>query len=283
MYLAVDIGGTKTLLACFDLSGKLIDTVKFPTPRDYDDFLIDFKHYLKFLKIVNYQAACVAVPGKIDRKHGRAVAYGTLVWHIAPVEADIEKIVDCPVVIENDAKLAGLSEATLVIKEFNSVLYVTIGTGIGTAVIMNGVIDPALADSEGGQIWLDFRGKRAQWEDIVSGKAIVNRFGLRASEINDVKIWQEIANDIAQGLIQLIVVIQPQVIILGGGVVTNFDEFIDLLKQSLKKYELPLTPIPPILKAQRPEEAVIYGCYELARQKFGYHVKPKLKLASTKP
>lgn len=91
MYLAVDIGGTKTLLACFDDKGKLLDTVKFPTPRDYEDFLSDFKHYLRFLKVVNYQAAGVAVPGKIDRKHGRAVAYGTLVWPVVPIEADIEK------------------------------------------------------------------------------------------------------------------------------------------------------------------------------------------------
>src|SRR3989344_845866 len=275
MYLAVDIGGTKTLLACFDDKGKLLDTVKFPTPTDYKDFLTDFKHYLQFLKVVNYQAAGVAVPGKLDRKHGRAVAYGNLLWPVVAIEADIENIVGCPVVIENDSKLAGLSEALLIIKEFKNVLYITIGTGISSAIIMNGTIDPAMADSEGGQLWLDFRGKRVQWEDIVSGKAIVKRFGKRASEIEDKATWQQIADDIAQGLIQLIVVIQPEVIVLGGGVVTNYDEFDDLLKNSLKRYEMPLTPIPPIRKAKRPEEAVIYGAYEIARQRFGHDIKNK--------
>lgn len=164
-------------------------------------------------------------------------------------------------------------------------LYVTIGTGISDAVIMNGKIDPALADSEGGQMWLDHRGKRVQWEDIVSGRAIVRRFGKRASEIEDQSTWQEIANDIAKGLIQLIVVIQPQVIILGGGVGAHFSNFIDLLTKSLKTYELPLTPIPPIRRAQRPEEAVIYGGFELARQRFSHEKKkpaPAKQLAKTK-
>ena len=282
MYLAVDIGGTKTLLACFDDKGKLLDTVKFPTPRDYDDFLIDFEHYLKILKVVNYQAAGVAVPGKIDRVHGRAVAYGNLVWPVVSIEADVERIVDCPVVIENDTKLAGLSEAILIKKEFKNVLYITISTGISCGLITNGVIDPAMQDSEGGQIWLQWHGKQVQWEDVASGRAIVERFGKRASEIHDQKIWQQIASDIALGMINLIVVIQPEVIVLGGGVVTGFNEFIGLLQQSLKRYELPLTPIPPIRKAQRPEEAVIYGAYELAQQRFGHHSKPKSKLAKTK-
>ncbi|HLC92012.1 MAG TPA: ROK family protein [Candidatus Saccharimonadales bacterium] len=284
MYLAVDIGGTKTLLACFDDKGKLLDTIKFPTPTKYDDFLTDLKHYLQFIKIVNFQAAGVAVPGKLDRKHGRALAYGNLVWPVVPIEADVEKIVACPVVIENDSKLAGLSEALLIKKEFKNVLYITIGTGISSGLITNGIIDPAMQDSEGGQMWLDHKGKRMQWEDIVSGKAIVRRFGKRASQIEDQATWQRIADDIAQGLIQLIVVIQPEVIVLGGGVVTNFNEFIGLLQKSLKRYEMPLTPIPPIRKAQRPEEAVIYGAFELARQRFGHESKKKpLRQAQSKP
>lgn len=284
MYLAVDIGGTKTLLACFDDKGKLLDTIKFPTPTKYDDFLDDLKHYLQFIKVVNFQAACVGVPGKLDRERGRALAFGTLKWPTVPIEADIEKIVNCPVVIENDSKLAGLSEALLIIKEFKNVLYITIGTGISSGLITNGVIDPAMQDSEGGHMWLDYRGKRMQWEDIVSGRAIVKRFGKRASEIEDKTTWQKIADDIAQGMIQLIVVIQPEVIVLGGGVNTNFNEFDDLLKKSLKRYEMPLTPIPPIRKAQRPEEAVIYGAYELARQHFGHEPNKKpLRRAQGKP
>jgi len=265
MYLAVDIGGTKTLAASFDDSGKIIEKIRFATSPDYDEFLQNFEQTVAQLKHRDYKKAAVAVPGLLDREHGRAVGFGTLPWPEVPIESDIEKIVNCPVIIENDSKAAGLSEAILIIKEFKRVLYVTIGTGISDALIVNGVIDVGMTDSEGGQMWLDYRGKRVQWEDIASGRAIVERYGKRASDIHDAKTWTAIAEDIAIGLINLIVVIQPEVIVLGGGVDTNFDEYIDLLRASLKKYETPLTPIPPIRAAQKPEEAVIYGCYELAK------------------
>jgi predicted NBD/HSP70 family sugar kinase len=265
MYLAVDIGGTKTLVAVFDDEGKIIEQARFETAAEYSNFLSDLKNNITSLSTKNFTAACVAVPGRLDREKGLGLGYGNLNWGVVHIRDDIEALLNCHVIIENDAKLAGLSEALLIKNEFKIVLYVTIGTGIGTALIVNGVIDVGLANSEGGQIWLDYHGKRVQWEDIASGKAIVERFGKRASDIHDKETWEIIANDIALGLIDLIAMVQPQVIVLGGGVDTNFDDFYALLTEALKKYETSLVPIPPIRQAKRPEEAVIYGCLELAR------------------
>ncbi len=101
---------------------------------------------------------------------------------------------------------------------------------------------------------------------MASGRAIVERFGKRASDIDDPKTWQIISHDMALGLIDLVSVIQPEVIVMGGGVSTNFDKYIAYLRKELKQYETPLVPVPPIIKAQRPEEAVIYGCYDYIRQ-----------------
>jgi predicted NBD/HSP70 family sugar kinase len=269
MYLAVDIGGTKTLLACFDKSGEIIEELKFPTPQDYNEFLKELKSRLVELKTKDFQAATVAVPGRLDRENGRALGYGTLSWGPEPIQADLEKIANCPFLIENDAKLAGLSEARLIKKEFKTVLYVTVGTGIGTAVIVGGTIDQGLADSEGGQIWVEHQGKHIQWEDLVSGKAIVKQFGKRARDISDPETWQKIARYLALGMVNLIAVIQPDVIVIGGGVGKYFTRFDNFLVSELKKYETPLVPTPPIKPAIRPEEAVIYGCYELAKARYG--------------
>ncbi len=185
------------------------------------------------------------------------------------MEADIEKILNCPVVIENDAKLAGLSEALALDAKPENVLYVTIGTGISCALITDGKINAAMADSEGGLILVEFRDKMTQWEDVISGRAIVERFGKRATDINDERTWKIISRDIAVGLIDLIAVIQPDLIIMGGGVNTNFKKYIMPLKDVLKKFETPLVPIPPIIQAKHPEEAVIYGCYALAKERYG--------------
>lgn len=270
MYLAVDIGGTKTLLACIDEAGVIQEQTKFATPPGYERFLKELEENVAKLTTKDFQRSCVAVPGKIDRYRGIGVAFGNLPWQHVPIQADIEAIVRCPVIIENDANLAGLSEAMMVKDEFKKVLYVTISTGIGTGIIINGKIDPSFADSEGGHILLEHEGKLRPWEEFASGKAVFERFGKRASDIDasETGTWKRIAHDIALGLIDLIAVIQPEVIVFGGGLDTNYEKFIAPLREELKRYEMPLVPIPELRKAARPEEAVVYGCYDLIKAQY---------------
>jgi predicted NBD/HSP70 family sugar kinase len=112
---------------------------------------------------------------------------------------------------------------------------------------------------------LEHHGKMVTWESFASGKAIVKRFGKRAEDIHDAKTWKIISHDISLGLIDLIAVLQPEVIVFGGGVDIFFERFKEHLEDALKKYETPLTPIPPLIKAARPNEAVVYGCYDYAK------------------
>lgn len=268
MYLGIDIGGTKTLIALLNNQGVIKESHRFPTPKIYTAFLKEVAVTVANLSTSECVAAGVAAPGFIDRGKGTVRAFGNLLWKDIPLRQDLKKLLGCPVVVENDANLAGLSEAML-IKQYHSVLYVTISTGIGTGIINNQQIDPELADSEGGQIMLEHQGKLQPWEDFASGSAIVSRFGKRASEITDQKTWHIIAHDIALGLYDLIAFIQPDAVVLGGGVLTYFDRFKDLLNKELKRYETPLIQIPPILQAQRPNEAVVYGCYDLAKSVYG--------------
>jgi len=266
MYLAVDIGATKVLMAVFTNDGKLLERTKFPTGESYAKLIDDLKTEFKKLKQQDFQKAVIAVPGLLDRQAGIGIAFGNRPWKNVPIRDDTEQFLNCPVLIENDAKLAALSEALLIINDFKKVLYVTISTGISAGLIVNGVIDPNLANSESGHMRLEHNGKLEKWQDFASGRAIVAKYGQRASEITDKTIWKAIAKDITVGLIDLIAVIQPEVIILGGGVGAHFDKFEKPLIQELNRYSLPLVPIPPIRMAQNPEEAVIYGCYSLAKR-----------------
>jgi len=268
MFLGVDIGGTKTLVAVLTNEGAIRESIKFPTPKTYPDFLKDLAIAVASLTTKEFVAAGVAAPGRVDREHGVALAFGNLPWHDVPLKRDVHRIVRCPVVIDNDANLAGLSEAML-LPDYDTVLYVTVSTGIGTGIITNQEIDPEFADSEGGSILLEHKGKLQKWEDFASGRAIVRRFGKRASDITDEKVWKIIAKDISVGLFDLITFIQPDVVVLGGGVGTHFDSFDDYLAQEMTRFATPITPIPPICRAQRPEEAVVYGCYYLAKKTYG--------------
>lgn len=269
MYGAIDTGGTKTLIAVLDDDGNSLEQIKFPTPKDYREFLAELDKAWHSLKNNDVRALTIAMPGLIDREHGLVHAFGNLSWKDIPIHADLEKIVHCPVLLENDANLAGLSEAILLLPEYQKTLYVTISTGIGTGYIVNGAIDPDLADSEGGDIIIEHNGIMQKWESFASGKAIVAKYGKRASEIDDPEIWKAVSKDFAAGMIDLIAIIQPDAIVIGGGVGSHFEKYGDFLIAELKKYENPMMKIPPILQAQRAEEAVIYGCYELAKKKFG--------------
>jgi len=268
MYLGIDIGGTKTLVASLDDNGVIQESLKFPTPKKYDEFLKELAENVARLSTKEFLACGVGAPGKINRAQGVVVALGNLGWKNVPLQKDVRAVVRCPVAIENDANLAGLSEAMLR-PEHEKVLYVTVSTGIGTGFIVNRGIEPELADSEGGQMLLEHHGKLEAWEDFASGRAIFRRFGKRASEITDEKIWRIIAHDIALGLVDLIALMQPDVIVLGGGVGTHYDKFKNFLATELESFENPLLKLPVIEEAQRPELAVIYGCYDLAKKVYG--------------
>ncbi len=265
MYLAVDIGGTKTLVGVFTNAGSLSESVKFATPTNYDDFLQALRQSLAGLKCQEFDQAAVAAPGLIDRKQGIALTFGRLPWQNTPIKHDVRQLVHCPVIVENDTKLAALSEAKNIISEFKKVLYVTISTGISAGLIVNGVIDKELADSESGHMMLEYKGKIQPWEDFASGRAIVAKYGKKASEINDPEIWRSIAQTFAIGLINVIAIIQPEVIVIGGGVGSHFKKFQLPLLAWLEQYKTNMVPIPPLRPAIRPEEAVIYGCYHLAK------------------
>lgn len=268
MYAGVDVGGTKTLVAVLDDNGVVRESKKFPTPRDYHHFVLELKHTVAFLTTKEFRAAGVAIPGKLDRKHGRAISLGNLPWSNVPIGADCEKIFNCPAIIENDANLAGLSEAMLQ-KKYKNVLYITVSTGIGSGFISNQAIVPSFADSEGGNILLPYNDKLVKWEHFASGKAIYKHFGKKAADITDEAAWKTIARHLALGLFEHIAILQPDLIIIGGSIGTYFSKYEAYLKAELKKYELPIVPIPPIVEAKRPEEAVIYGCYDLAKQTYG--------------
>ena len=265
MYAAVDIGGTKTLIIIFDEQGSVQEELKFPTPPDYGDFLKQISNAVNELSTKEFAGVGVAAPGKIDHKRGQLVAAGNLSWQNEPIQADFERLFSAPVSLENDAKTAALSEARAAGPDYETVVYITISTGVGIGVCENGKLDKALENAEVGWMSIEHEGHAVPWEKIASGSAIVKKYGKRASELDDDKAWDEISRNIAKGLIAVIAMTQPDLIVFGGGVGNHLDKFKAPLLRYLKQYENPMVSIPPIKKSSHPEEAVAYGCFELAK------------------
>lgn len=272
MYAGVDVGGTKTLVAVLNDEGVIREQAKFPTPKNYDHFLLELRHALAHFEHQDFRAAGVGIPAtEFDREHGRARSFGNLPWRNVPIEHDMERIFKCPVVVENDAKMATLSEYMLLRHEFKKVLYITVSTGIGYGLVDRGELDRNIGDAGGRVMLLEYKGKHVPWESFAAGRAIVERFGKKAMDIHDEATWRIICRDLAKGFVELIAVTEPEVIVIGGSVGTYFDRYGAILKEEIRKYHLPLITLPKLRGAQRPETAVIYGCYDLAKQTFGHH------------
>lgn len=269
MYAAVDIGGTKTLVAVFDSDGEVVEQIKFPTPKDYSVFGKELADTVAKLSTKSFEQGAVGIRGNIDREAGVSLQDDVLPWGKSPVRDDCEKVFGCPFALENDSKLAGLSEALLVNDKYRKALYVTISTGVGSAFIVDGVLDKDTQDSEIGKSVYEHDGEIRQLEDFASGRAIVEKYGKRASDLDDEQAWREISLNFAIGLLNAIVAFTPDIVIIGGGVGSHFKKFERPLNEAIQKIKPDEIDLPPIRQAKRPEEAVIYGCYELARAQHG--------------
>jgi glucokinase len=186
--LAVDIGGTKVAAGLVTTAGKIVSSVraKMAAHGSAADGLaavceaIDLA--LKKDRGADISAVGVSVPGWVDANAGTVLSAANLpCWKNFRLASELEKHYRVPVRVANDAKAAALAEARWGAgRGYRSVFYATLGTGVGTGLVVDGQIysgrrGPA---GEGGHTIIDFRGpvcgcgKRGCAEMYISGPAI---------------------------------------------------------------------------------------------------------------
>jgi len=268
MIIGVDIGGTKTLVASF-VKGEIVREDRFATTKDSEVFMDDLIPLLKLhAHKQRLEAISIAAPGIIDHYRGSIVRCGNLPWKDIAIRTILREHFSCPIYLENDANLAGLAEAHALHPVPRLCLYVTVSTGIGTGIIVNGKILPALSGSEAGHITLK-RGKEyGLWEHLASGRSLFERTGKMAYEQRDTKVWADVAERVAAGLFALIPTLQPSAVIIGGSLGGYLDiRWREPLEKLLNKHTSPYITVPPIIQAEHPKEAVLYGCKIYAKQR----------------
>ena len=274
MIIAIDTGGTKTLLAGFSKEGKVLKSFEFETPKSQQKYLeiiekVIKKEFSKQLEAGEIQAISCAEPGIIEN--------GIILWAKNlgltnfKIKDELSKIFPEPkILVENDANLAGLFESKKFKNKTQNILYVTLSTGIGSGIITDGKINQGLKNSEIGRIPIEFDGRVREWEEFASARAIFNVYGKYASEISKPRQWQNIADRISRGFLVVIPIIQPELIIIGGSLGENFKKF-DLFLEQIVRENLPEgISCPKIVQAQKPREAVIYGCFKSAKEALNF-------------
>lgn len=265
----IDIGGTSIKIGLFEESGKLIEQWQIPTHPDqlFKELVSSLKEHLSLQKISikEVYGYGIGVPGIIKNGIADCVNLG---WNKVNIKREFqaELGVDSPVYVFNDANIAAYGEATYANLKDETVVFVTLGTGVGGGIILNHEIIEG-SNGLGGEIGhmcMDSTynfpcscGKTGCLETVVSARGILNLIryyqgkfptsltiteSLTAKEVIDAaKNHDELASHVVhiachtlgKALASIAVVLNPDAFIIGGGL-SNAGNF--LLEEIQKNY-----------------------------------------------
>jgi len=241
LYGAIEAGGTKFVCAVGTGPEDLKAQARFPTttPKETLGRCIDF-----FRAQPKIEALGVGCFGPIDLRRGTP-SYGHVTttpkagWANADVVGPLHQALGVPVGFDTDVNGAVLGEARWgAAQGLDTAIYVTIGTGIGGGALIGGKLAHGLVHPEMGHLLLPrelddldfagscpFHGARC-WEGVASGPAIERRWGCRAEKLgSEHRAWDLEARYIASALTTLVLVLSPDRLILGGGVMQSAQLF----------------------------------------------------------
>ncbi len=244
----IEAGGTKFVCAVGDENGKILAKVSFPT-KEPDVTLAKTKEFFDKHEI---EALGVGAFGPIDLDK-RSATYGTILntpktnWRNYPLLDQLKADFSVPVYIDTDVNVACLGEYTYGAgKNVDSCLYITIGTGIGAGLVQSGQVFQGKNHPEMGHILVQkheddpFEGScpshGACIEGLASGTAIEKRYGKKGMKLaNNDKVWEIEAYYLAQACMNYYVILQPEKIILGGGVMKQ-EKLYEMTREKFMKF-----------------------------------------------
>ncbi|MBR3257010.1 ROK family protein [Candidatus Saccharibacteria bacterium] len=275
MFLSIDIGGTKTLLALFSSRGFLLKSLKFSTPSAPDSFLSSLKsNLLNFFpfdlkNLTSLKAVTIAFPGIIKPEQNfYTVSCENLGWKNLDLISPIKSLFSCPVFFANDADLATLHETSKVAKKFKKVIYLTFSTGIGGGISENGLLSPRSASFEPGHKKYLWNGRLEEWEDFASAKALSAHFSSPLNSLHITpKVSTEIISRLLPGLLEIISSESPNLIIIGGSLSYVLRALLPALKSSLASSLAPNASLPSFKKSTNPSLSVARGAFIFSKQR----------------
>ena len=225
-YLIGDIGGTKTRIALSKNLKQIDKILVFETKEKYEDFL----EFIKKFSLLKIKKACFGFAGNFDKKKERLIYTPNLEdYQGRNLKKDLEKILKCKVILENDAALAGLGEAYYGAgKKYKVFAYLTFSSGIGGAKITNLKVDDNIFGFEPGQslFFLSQEKNKSlifKVEDLIGGKSLEKIFNRKPKEIKNKKFWENLSQFYAIFLVNVSLLWSPEVIIVGGGIGRRLD------------------------------------------------------------
>ncbi|RMW38519.1 MAG: ROK family protein [Nitrosopumilus sp.] len=280
--LGIDLGGTKTEAILLDDSLNVLERKRVPTPKDDYSEIVDTisNLVLDVSSNVSDFSLGVCTPGAISKKTGMIKNSNTQCLIGKPLKEDLEKKLKKNITMENDANCFVMAESKMgAAKNFDFVFGVIMGTGVGGGITVNGKLHSGRTNIAGewGHHTLHrngnscYCGKTGCMETYISGPALEQKWELLSGESKSVpeilsnlnddvgKTWKsEFLENFGYGLANVIDILDPDAIVLGGGL-SNIDFLYTEGKNSV--YEKVFSDLvdTPILKNELGDSAGVYG------------------------
>lgn len=255
--VGIDLGGTNTRIAAVSLKGEVLKQLTFNTQPH-----LPFEEALQSIETAIHQFTIefdirhvgIVAPGPLDLKQGMFLTPPNLPnWHNQKIVEPLTQRLGFSVTLENDANAAALAEAEFGAgKGFDSVFYVTVSTGIGGGYVYKHQIIRGANGSAGeiGNMIIRSNGpahpvlNRGSLESLASGTALMNRASEKGytnvpSLLSDDEYRHHFVEELASGLANIIHTVDPDVIVLGGGVMMSASLFWHELQQAVSNKMYP--------------------------------------------
>ncbi len=282
LYAGIEFGGTKTICAVGNLDGALVDQTTIPTTTVDETLSAAFE----FLDRQDEVAAVgIGAFGPIDLQRS-SPNFGALYntpregWNNVPLRRLFEEHFQKPTTIDLDVNCAAMGELHWgEAKDLDNFAYMTLGTGIGGALVVGKRAIQGVCNLEFGHMRIphdpftdDFRGACDYHGDclegIASGYAIQLQHGMRAEYVTDPALWDTQAQHVAQALNNIMMIFGPEKVILGGGLMRH-KGLIESIRTRVGKLVNDYMPFPDLdeyIVASMGDDNGVLGAIYLASQ-----------------
>jgi glucokinase len=299
-FLGIEIGGTKLQVVCGYADGTVLATHRYAVEPYAGATGIRNNIAAAVQQYAPGEIAAVGVGfgGPVNRNTGTVeTSFHVEGWSGFPLGEWLALIAEAPVLVENDANVAALGEAAFGAgRGHRSVLYVTLGSGVGGGLVVDGQLyhGEVPGELEIGHIQMDRNGSTLQ--DVCSGwavdakiraavaahpestlarlvgqnrssEALFLRAALDAGDPVAQALWEETTDDLAFGLSHAVHLLHPGVLVLGGGLSFMGDALEEPVRRKLPRYLMKaFAPGPEIKLSGLKEKAVPAGALVLSSQ-----------------
>ncbi len=268
MIITADIGGSHMRVAVSDSPGSLEEPSICDTPAEFETAVTVFADKMREIaKGRPITGGAVGIAGLLSKNREVLLKSPHLRgWEGKNVAEAFSKATGVPVRFENDVALGALGEAVNGAGAGVSILsYIAVGTGVGGARVVDGKIDRSTFGFEMGHQRLGVGLNAPEWEELVSGSGLGEKYGKPSSEITDPAIWNECADNFAVGLYNAILHWSPERVVLGGALFNEGAIPLERVKTTLHSINNALPELPDIQLAKLGDRSGLYGAIILAK------------------